>query len=1001
MGVSIAHQQGANNELTVCGHRYGNNYAIVQPNADLSDVKIDRYTQGICITLDSGLQDVYTRFNPCAEESAWRDDLVANESTRWQGWCQFGMSAAYAKDGEDSETFVAGAPGSYDWTGTIFKQQIDTDNQMDSGVLRDWNTDYSYDDFFQYVGYSTTVGYFRTNTTQQGASGAPRAGGLVGKVYIHDLQTFQVYQELQGEMMNTYFGGAVAALDINGDGFSDLLVGAPLYSVDQDEGRVYVYINSGGTNPDLVLHQTLDGTSTPGSRFGHAIVSLNDITDDLLPEIAIGAPYEGGGVVYIYQCIAGGVDEAYLQRIDGRDTDPNVQTFGSAIAGGGDIDDNFYPDLAVGAYASDSVFVYKTRPLLDLVVTLTVTPDPLDPKNPSCIDSVGTCIEISVCFTYSGPRKEALPQYIDVIFDIELDKEKTAAGFKPRFLLQNGTEMLNELSAAKQIRMNVDICFDYKAYLQSTASDFLSPVPVDLTYILRDYEHEGPPRQDRPQQFPYGIPPLMLSPQCRSITTVEDLNFVRDCGVDALCRTDLKLIANVSIEGNPTEIISGGPSRLYVNARIENDGEEAHQAVLTITHPYDMRYEGLETNELSCLDDNECDARALVLCEPTVAGVKCDLGNPMNSYIVSTLRLRFDIGGLIYDPGRIVNIVISANTSSLQTPESLADNILEVDYKLVIGADVGIFGSSTPESVYYVSNGSNYATAQAAEKSLQAAVNMSLISPTSPSFNDTHIGSPFTLSYQITNDGPGQLPFSSVVTIHIPWRMLNGDWLIFIKNINIIDRTNTGSCNGEEIIELQNRRLLERYRGTSFYRDPAPEEDISPIFDTSEGNQQLGCTQAKCVALTCYVNQMQARQVVEVRIDAIPWEHTIITRRLGYVEILTEAEFVAQSPSGSFGQGEDANPDRIQLPIKLYTEMKGAGELPIWIIIVSILAGLILLIVLILLLWKCGFFKRKTRKDWEEEADGAAPMPIKPPVDPTGELDGSDLPMMKGLAAKE
>lgn len=40
----------------------------------------------------------------------------------------------------------------------------------------------------------------------------------------------------------------MCAVDLNSDGFSDLLVGAPMQSTIREEGRVYVYINSGSVS---------------------------------------------------------------------------------------------------------------------------------------------------------------------------------------------------------------------------------------------------------------------------------------------------------------------------------------------------------------------------------------------------------------------------------------------------------------------------------------------------------------------------------------------------------------------------------------------------------------------------------------------------------------------------------------------------------------------------------------------------------------------------------
>lgn len=79
----------------------------------------------------------------------------------------------------------------------------------------------------------------------------------------------------------------------------------------------------------------------------------------------MGAPYDGKneqGAVYIYYGSADGVRVKYGQVIYGDgivNSYPYGGTFGFSLSGGMDLDDNGYPDMAVGAYLSNSAYFFR------------------------------------------------------------------------------------------------------------------------------------------------------------------------------------------------------------------------------------------------------------------------------------------------------------------------------------------------------------------------------------------------------------------------------------------------------------------------------------------------------------------------------------------------------------------------------------------------------------------------------------------------------------------
>ena len=158
------------------------------------------------------------------------------------------------------------------------------------------------------------------------------------------------------DQTGAYFGSAVASAgDVNGDGYGDVAVGAELYdNGSADEGRVYVYLGS-STGLTTTAAWT-EESDQAGAEFGHSVSAAGDVNGDGYGDIIVGA--------YLYD--NGSTDEGmaflFLGSASGLATaaawtaeaDQKSAAFGCAVASAGDVDGDGFADIAVGAYKYDT-----------------------------------------------------------------------------------------------------------------------------------------------------------------------------------------------------------------------------------------------------------------------------------------------------------------------------------------------------------------------------------------------------------------------------------------------------------------------------------------------------------------------------------------------------------------------------------------------------------------------------------------------------------------------
>ncbi|MDO9043190.1 MAG: FG-GAP-like repeat-containing protein, partial [Desulfocapsaceae bacterium] len=167
----------------------------------------------------------------------------------------------------------------------------------------------------------------------------------------------------ESDQAYAYFGISVStAGDVNGDGYSDVIVGAMFYdNGETDEGRAYVYHGSAtGLAPTAAWTAESDQSD---AWFGHSVSTAGDVNGDGYSDVIVGAHYyddgetdEGRAFVYHGSATGLGATAAWNAESDQSDA-----FFGYSVSTAGDVNGDGYSDVIIGAYYYDNVEANEGR----------------------------------------------------------------------------------------------------------------------------------------------------------------------------------------------------------------------------------------------------------------------------------------------------------------------------------------------------------------------------------------------------------------------------------------------------------------------------------------------------------------------------------------------------------------------------------------------------------------------------------------------------------------
>uniref|UniRef100_A0A8C1X441 Integrin subunit alpha 7 n=1 Tax=Cyprinus carpio TaxID=7962 RepID=A0A8C1X441_CYPCA len=739
LGVTVK-SQGIGGKVVTCAHLYELRQHVNQTFETRDPI-------GRCYVLSEDLTE-----RDDLDGGEWKFCEGRSQGHEQFGFCQQGLSASFTPD---KNYILFGAPGTYNWKGNEIWLLFMASPIEDALVYKTLEpSKSSFEDVAQnsYLGFSVdSARGIMSKSELTFVAGAPRANHKGAVVLLRKDNVYRLMPEhiLWGEELASSFGYSVAVADLNSDGWTDLVVGAPNFFDRKAEigGAVYVYLNP-ASHWEKARPIRLNGTYD--SMFGMTVSSAGDLDWDGYEDVAVGAPFDGDGKVFIYRGCSSGIDTKPSQVLDGLNA--GVKRLGYSISGGLDVDGNFYPDLAIGS-------------LSDQVVKINHIYHHMNIQHECRHTHMFECL---CCSPTSA---------LGVHFEADIERRKLSLPHRVHFLDRS-------LSEPEYVH-SVEVELRGQKHPDCKTVTFV--VQVEQSFIHACMHSVIIPSGTQKQYPNSKNECAMLS---ASFLSTSQVNFVREgCGEDKICQSNLQLsyqfgtkapISNAFIplprDESDVPVFSLSDQRSVVlEVTVTNmpsdpenpqeDGDDAHATQLLVSLPNTLSYSGLMGQQVLC-EVNQNGSQAL-----------CELGNPLKREATVKFYLVLSTSGITIET---TSLSVHLALSTISEQPALAP--VTAYARMVIELPLVLSGLARPHQLFF----SGAVRGESAMTSLQ------------------DIGSAVDYEFIVSNAGQSLQTFGSAsLNILWPYELINRKWLLYPSALQVDGQPPTNCEPQSEINPLQ------------------------------------------------------------------------------------------------------------------------------------------------------------------------------------------------------